>query len=703
MADLLFGLETEYALSGVAPSGPIEQHEFLTHLFDLALQELAFLPDLGSHGGIYLQNGSKFYIDLSHPEMCTPECTTPWEAVRYTEAGHRILADLIARVESTKMRGAELMAFRCNVDYSGAQTTWGCHESYLYRTSLDTLQPHLIPHLVSRLIYTGAGGFNFRARGLEFTLSPRVAHLQEVISGDSTNERGIWHTKDEALCSGYHRLHILCGESLCSQAASWLKVGVTALIVAMADAGIAPGSAVQLAKPLAAMQEVAGDVTCKKTLRMDDGRRLTALAIQRHYLEQAEAHVGASFMPDWAPEVCRRWRAILDQLEGAPSSIERTLDWGIKLALYQDRARRLGIDWDALTFRNHLAHRSSAPLDAEGGEPSTPEFAVGPESPFPGEAATLDPLSRDRGLDGQDPKRLLRARQELCEIDTRFGQLGSKSIFSALELAGVLDHRVNGVDRIEQAMTEPPASGRARIRGQVIKCLAGTDSVRCDWQQIVNFQERQILDLSNPFTQGGKWRRLRQGEKCAWMEVNPDCIACREEAFRRYSRGDYASAESLLRRLLQEGFAPPDTHCHIARVQMMMDRPEEAREQIRLAWAARGLADAYVVPRVLFFQCLFAMLDGVAVAPLIRRVRAALCGPQAHMDWTIQPMLDHLRPQLGETNYQFLSALAKALSAESGLPDLDVFPQWQEAAAPAADRGTGAARSPRRRQQAAGG
>lgn len=93
---------------------------------------------------------------------------------------------------------------------------------------------------LSRIVYTGAGGFNSRFRqGLQFTLSPRVWHLVRGVSEGSTEARGIFHTKDESLSAeGYHRLHILCGESVCSETAAWLKVGATALVVALIDAGL---------------------------------------------------------------------------------------------------------------------------------------------------------------------------------------------------------------------------------------------------------------------------------------------------------------------------------------------------------------------------------------------------------------------------------------------------------------------------------
>jgi hypothetical protein len=43
-------------------------------------------------------------------------------------------------------------------------------------------------------------------------------------------------------------------------------------------------------------------------------------------------------------------------------------------------------------------------------------------------------------------------------------------------------------------------------------------------------------------------------------------------------------------------------------------------------------------------------------------------------------MLDRLRPRLGETNYQFLEALAEALSDSRAMPRLEEFPEWRNAA-----------------------
>jgi len=697
MAELLFGVETEYAISGLSPQGAVGRDEILRGLMDLATRRLVHVPDLYSSGGVFLQNGSRFYADCGlHPEICTPECTSPQDVVRYIEAGHSILARLASEVESRGTAGTEIMCFRCNVDYSGSQSTWGCHESYLHRIPQHELQPEIVPHLVSRLIYTGAGGFNPLSPGLEFTLSPRMAYFRRVLTESSTSERGIWHTKSESLSSGYGRLHVLCGESLCSETATFLKVGTTALIVALADAGFTPGIDVQLADPLAALQSVAGDVTCNKSLRMADGRSLTAVGIQRHYLEQVEAHLCDGVLPGWAVEVCQRWRSILDDLEGDQRSAERMLDWGIKRALYANYAKGQGIGWDNLPLLNQaIGQMASAPASRKGRGKAQPlNGAIEARKRMPNEIAGFAPHDRSKGLHWTDLGALMSCREKFFEIDTRFGQLGPKGIFQTLDQAGLLNHRIGGTDNIEHAVMEPPTGSRARIRGEVIKRLAGAGKVQCDWQQVVNFDAGQILDLSDPFAKKESWgdfsseeapdgrvprflTDLFNGDGNSPVHGEESCYARRTEALRLYKARDYAAAELLLRGLVQERYEVASNQCHLARVLVLMDRDEEARREVQQASENLANAYTYVLPRVLYFQWLFSILDGIENATVAGQMRAALLEPGSNMEWTIQPMLDYLRPRLGESHFKFFKALAKALSYSDTAAELDQFPQWQ--------------------------
>jgi len=471
------GVETEYAFAVFARDGlAVDRESALSRIERIAARS-PHLPAMRQRG-IFLANGSRFYRDFgggdAHQELAIAECNNPWDVVRHTKAGERFLENWTGELLREDPQLTEALYFKHNVDYGGSRETWGTHESYQTRTEIEKLPKQLLPHLISRVIITGAGGFNSLVPGIEFMLSPRVAHLVHVVGPTSEYSRPIFHTRDEPLSSGgYHRLHIICGESLCSHTAMWLRSATTALILAMIDGGLTPGDAVSLACPLEAMRRFALDPTCKAVARTAQGRDLTAVQIQRAYLAMAEAHIGAPFMPPWGHLVIPPWRNMLDRLEqGAPGSVARTLDWAIKLALYQERVAQSGAQWDR--------------------------------------------LSRDAV-----PRSLQRLRQELFEVDVRFGQLGPKGIFSFLDRERHLDHAFDGVNNIEHAMENPPAIGRANLRGQIIRRLSGGNGrYACDWMGVWDLEERKFLDLSDPFEATEKWKPIPEIAEAA--EAVPD-------------------------------------------------------------------------------------------------------------------------------------------------------------------------------------
>jgi hypothetical protein len=371
------------------------------------------------------------------------------------------------------------------------------------------MSKQIIPHLVSRIIYTGAGGFNSFSPGVVFAISPRAFHLPLVRSDSSTSSRGIFHFKDEPLGrAGSHRLHLLCGESLCSETSTWLKVGTTALVVAMAEAGLRPGDAVEIRDPINAMRDFSKDTKCERTVETVGKKWLTALEIQCHYLELAEKHVRARFMPSWAEDVCREWRRALNSLVESSSEMETTLDWAIKWALYREHARSRGVEWETLVRWNSILSRLGHALEDKGyyHRPITVSFVLGPDSPVRDDVERLTPFVRERGLRWDDLNAVLSLRQELFEIDTRFNQLVGEGIFAGLDRAGALTHHLDGVDRIEEAVTEPPAGTRARIRGEAIRRLSRVaGKSKTDWTGVWDFETGRFLDLSDPFEKHERW------------------------------------------------------------------------------------------------------------------------------------------------------------------------------------------------------
>jgi proteasome accessory factor A len=296
---------------------------------------------------------------------------------------------------------------------------------------------------VSRVIYTGAGGFERRPAGQPFTLSPRAQYIERAISCESTADRGIFHTRDESLSkSRYRRVHVIVGESLCSDIATWLKVGTTSLVIALIEAGVTFQDRVGLDEPVHALRAFAGDPDCRVTAEIANSRRrATAIGIQREYLAAAEARCRLSWMPPWTADVCREWRTMLDRLECRDPSLAVTLDWAMKRTLFVASPRGRAGAWTA----------------------------------------------------GQ-----------LYELDTKFGRLGEPGIFASLDRRpGTLQHRLARTLSIDDALHSPPATGRARIRGDVIRRFSGTYDSRADWSSIEC--SGRVLDLSDPFIAQEHW------------------------------------------------------------------------------------------------------------------------------------------------------------------------------------------------------
>ena len=143
----------------------------------------------------------------------------------------------------------------------------------------------------------------------------------------------------------------------------------------------------------------------------------------------------------------------------------------------------------------------------------------------------------------------------------------------------------------------------------------------------------------------------RQALPAGHPDIAPSLTGLRSLAFACYLKEDYRGAERVLRGLLEEGFEIPSTHCHLARVLLLMDRAAEARQHVALAWNQISDAPPSIVPRIVFFQLLFALQDGSRTeagddeqgpARQIGRLKTALQSENSHAEWNIQAMLDHL-------------------------------------------------------------
>jgi Pup amidohydrolase len=139
------------------------------------------------------------------------------------------------------------------------------------------------------------------------------------------------------------RLQIGLGDSNMSEVAEFLRVGTTLLVLDAIEAGYLV-HAPRVRRPIRWLHRICLDWQLQQRVPLADGRRLTAVELQRIYLEACERFVREHPQaPREAWEVLHRWRDALDHLENDPQELVGTLDWVTKRFLL-DRAGRHA-DW----------------------------------------------------------------------------------------------------------------------------------------------------------------------------------------------------------------------------------------------------------------------------------------------------------------------------------------------------------------------
>ncbi len=296
-----------------------------------------------------LTNGARFYNDHTHPEYSTPECRTVFDLVAHDLAGEKIVSECV-RVRNRDLGGKVLQLFKNNTDYSGH--SYGTHDNYLIPRTLpfDVWVRQLVPFLVTRQLYAGAGKVGAERKNKEgFTglqLAQRADFIDSVLSIETMTQRPIINTRDEPHATqDYRRLHLILGDANMSPYATALKVGSTRLVLTLigAEQFAAP---FELADPVADVQRVSRDITGKVPLKLKSGATVTPLEIQEWYLEQALKHSGLSDETEEWEWVTREWGRTLSDLRHHREKLADRIDWAIKENLFNDFIEAEGLSWE---------------------------------------------------------------------------------------------------------------------------------------------------------------------------------------------------------------------------------------------------------------------------------------------------------------------------------------------------------------------
>ncbi len=330
----IFGIETEYGVTCTFKGQRrLSPDEVARYLFRRVVS-------WGRSSNVFLRNGSRLYLDVgSHPEYATAECDQISDLIAQDRAGERILEGLSVeaeeRLEQEGIHG-DVYLFKNNTDSAG--NSYGCHENYLLDRTSDFAQlaATFIPFLISRQIIVGAGKVIQTPRGASYAISQRADHIWEGVSSATTRSRPIINTRDEPHADAdlFRRLHVIVGDSNMSETTTMLKVTSAHLVLRMIEEGVVLRD-MTLANPIRAIREISHDTTGTRTVKLTNGRELSALEIQQEYFQKVSDFVSRREINDpMTTQSLDLWERTLKAVESQDFDlVDREIDWVIKLKL----------------------------------------------------------------------------------------------------------------------------------------------------------------------------------------------------------------------------------------------------------------------------------------------------------------------------------------------------------------------------------
>ncbi len=374
MLNRIFGLETEYGLL-VQQDRPDHSptwfaHQIRDHVFRVQRQGVLDLHHRGhdeppGNGG-FLTNAGRMYLDMGHLEYASPECHSLTDIVATDRAGDMILQRAVHDLGLAD----QVSLIRNNIDHE-TDATFGSHENYLvtrrFPFSRRGLSP-LVTFLVTRQIFTGSGrvgaaspqdawiqmdrlivprtamGRASTAVQLPFQISQRADHIVNDFFEWVQQNRAIVNTRDEPLAdpNQYRRIHLLLGDSNMAEYATALKLGTTGLVLQLIEEGKSPRD-LEIDEPVETLQEISQDQDRQWMVRLQSGKRMSAIDIQEQFLSAAQTHYqGQDEETDW---VLGQWESVLHDLRGDYRGLVGRLDWASKLWLLETFREAEQVEW----------------------------------------------------------------------------------------------------------------------------------------------------------------------------------------------------------------------------------------------------------------------------------------------------------------------------------------------------------------------
>lgn len=436
----IMGLETEYGVTCVVDGQRrLSPDEVARYLFRKVVV-------WGRSSNVFLPNGGRLYLDVgSHPEYATAECDNLSDLIKQDQAGDRIVEELAVsaeiRLNAEGIKG-QIHLFKNNMDAAG--NSYGCHENFSVsrKKNFEEVTESIIPFLITRQIYCGAGKWISSSKGANFQISQRAEHMWESVSSATTRSRPIINTRDEphADPDEYRRLHIIVGDSNMSETTTVLKVATTDLMLRAAELGLLKDK-FTIENPIKTIRDISNDLNFRNSFRLSSGREITALQMQNEMFNIVSSMPGLDEILEkpFYRYALNLWRRSLDALESEDYSlVDMELDWMIKRKFMNSYKEKHQLnDMDSRLILLDISYHN---------------------------------IRKDRGL------------------------------FYILEKSGMAKTLINNND-VNSAMENPPETTRAALRGRFIKVAQEKKrDFTVDWVNLkINDQQQSSIACKDPF------------------------------------------------------------------------------------------------------------------------------------------------------------------------------------------------------------
>tara|TARA_B100001029_G_C14922583_1_gene372853 strand:- start:191 stop:853 length:663 start_codon:yes stop_codon:yes gene_type:complete len=193
-----------------------------------------------------------------------------------------------------------------------------------------------------------------------------------------------------------------------------------------------------LENPIRAIREISHDITCRRRVRLANGREASAFEIQSEYLERAQRFADTNELNAEEKQALSMWEHCMQGIEHDPLTLDREVDWVIKY---------------------HLLERYKAKHGIELGDPK---------------AALLDLQYHD-------------VNQE-------------RGVFYLMQSNGLVERILDDAD-VETAIDQPPQTTRARLRGEFVRqAKERKRDYTVDWVHLkLNDQAQRTVLCKDPF------------------------------------------------------------------------------------------------------------------------------------------------------------------------------------------------------------